>query len=81
MREIKHELELAKKRVNLLKGKEIFIKVNKGRNKYVSFGGHIESVYPSIFTVKCEDGAALQSFSYNDILTKNILFYPPQKRA
>lgn len=77
MREIIYEMELSKKRVLLLKDKKIGFKVNKGRNKFITFDGYIDKLYPSIFTVKTiiDGKEIILSFSYSDVLTKNIMFF------
>lgn len=77
MREIIYEMELSKKRVFMLKNKTIGFKVNKGRNKFITFNGYIDNLYPSIFTVKAmlDNKEVTLSFSYSDVLTKNIMFY------
>lgn len=78
MREIIAGIELARRRVGILKGRNILMKVNLGRNKIIEFEGNIENLYPAIFTVraKTEEGDALMSYSYNDVLTKNVRFFP-----
>lgn len=75
-------LEMAKRRVSMLAGKDMIIKVNKGRNKFVEYSGTIDSVYPSIFTVNAtiENENKILSYSYNDVLTKAVRFYPPKPK-
>lgn len=72
MREIRQNIDDAKKQVKSLEGKEIEFIVNKGRNKLYRFIGKIENAYSSIFTVS--ENSKLYSYSYNDILTRNIKF-------
>ena len=60
-------------RLNKLKGHPLIVKVNRGRNKIERYEGEIESTYPKVFTVRLTDGG-LSSFSYADVLAKNILF-------
>lgn len=71
-----NNLDWAKKRVQTLAGRNIILKVNKGRNKFITFNGMIESVYPSVFTVKTEDDTQVKSYSYSDVLTKTVRFFP-----
>lgn len=52
-------------------GKRIVAKVNIGRNKYEIFEGTVEKVYPFLFILKLEN--EIKTFSYADILTKNIV--------
>lgn len=71
-----NNLDWAKKRVQTLAGRNIILKVNKGRNKFITFNGMIESVYPSVFTVKTDDDTQVKSYSYSDVLTKTVRFFP-----
>lgn len=75
MREIKLELENAKKRVKLLQNKDIMIRINKGRNKFVNINGKITDIYPSIFVIQSSDDNKLYTHSYNDILIKTVQFF------
>lgn len=79
MREIVLNLDNTKERVKKLQGREIILRVNKGRNRYISFLGKIESVYPSVFTVRDSEGDALSTYSYSDVLTKTVLFCKKEK--
>ena len=74
MREINNTMEQALRRVRLLAGLPIKIKVNRGRNKIEHFGGKIEAVYPKIFTVRKSDGE-LDTFSYSDVVAGNVKFF------
>ena len=40
-----------KNKINLLKGQNISLKINKGRNKIVSLTAIIDQVYPSMFVI------------------------------
>lgn len=56
-------------------GHRVKIKANKGRKKVVTREGVIYQTYPSIFIVKVNNNSDVQrcvSYSYTDILTKNI---------
>jgi len=74
MREINQDVKATKQKVTDLKGITIRLKINRGRNRIETIDGSVESTYPSIFTVRHQDGD-LSSFTYNDILARNILFY------
>ena len=74
MREINNTMEQALRRVKLLAGVPIKIKVNRGRNKVERFGGKIEDVYPKVFTVRKSDGA-IDTFSYSDVVAGNVKFF------
>lgn len=57
-------------------GNKVMIKANKGRHKIDVTEGIIKETYPSIFIVqvdnKYEDTKRLVSFSYTDVLTKDV---------
>lgn len=74
MREIVRQIDEVKKRVGLIIGQPLSFEINRGRNKFVRFDGYIESAYPAIFTIRTEEEGeeSLQSYSYNDILTRNV---------
>lgn len=78
MRTIPQNINLTKLQVKNLIGAPIKLKVNRGRNKIEFIEGKIESAYPQIFTIRSHNGD-LNSFSYSDILAKNIIFYAGQK--
>ena len=59
--------------VRLLTGMRVKIKVNYGRNKTELIEGILESAYPNIFTIRKPTGD-LRSFSYADIISKNVRF-------
>ncbi len=73
MREIKHEIGFAKERVEKLKGIPVRLRVNRGRNKTSDYIGEIRDNYAAVFTFRTKD--ELMTFSYNDLLTKNILIF------
>lgn len=58
-------------------GSKVIIQLDKGRNKIDVQEGVIQGAYPSVFTILVEDKdddkpAQLLSFSYTDIITKDI---------
>ena len=58
-------------------GSRVLIQLDRGRNKVDIQEGVIQNAYPSVFTVLVnEEGDTnppqLLSFSYNDIITKDI---------
>ena len=58
-------------------GSKVIIQLDKGRNKIDVQEGIIKGAYPSVFTILVEDKddekpAQLLSFSYTDIITKDI---------
>ena len=65
-----------KDQVTNLKGKNIKIRVNKGRNKIVHLTAIINEVYPSMFVIQPTSDVDLdrKSFSYSDVLCGDIVF-------
>lgn len=57
-------------------GSRVVIKLDKGRNKVDVQEGVIKEAYPSVFTILVDDTedrpSQLLSFSYTDIITKEI---------
>ena len=53
-----------------LRGKDVFVKVNVGRNKYEYYECRIENVYNNIFTVRVFE--LIKSFTFSDVLTKDV---------
>ncbi len=69
------ELEIAKKRIELLAGREVKLRVNEGRNKIRNYVGVVDGMYKAIFTVKSLEDGKLYSYPYSDLITKNVKFY------
>ena len=55
-------------------GKDIKIKYNLGRNKYEIYEAQIINIYNYVFLVKLKNNI-VKSFSFADIITKNIKIY------
>lgn len=57
-------------------GSRVVIQLDRGRNKVDIQEGVIQEAYPSVFTILVDDDddhpAQLLSFSYTDIITKEI---------
>lgn len=80
MREIINNMEGVRERVERLRGTELKLLINRGRNKFQEFDGVIENLYPNVFTVKADEGdTPVMTFSYSDVMTKNIRFFPRNK--
>ena len=63
--------------VHQQRGSKVLIQLDRGRNKVDVQEGIIQNAYPSVFTVLVQDEREsnppqLLSFSYNDIITKEI---------
>jgi len=65
-----------KNKVNSLKGQNVPLKVNKGRNKIVSLTAIIDQVYPSMFVINPTSKVDLdrRSYSYSDVLCGDVIF-------
>ena len=61
-------------KLNNMRGYPLKVKVNRGRNKIETVDGVIENTYPNVFTVRLQDGG-LNTFTYADVMARNILFY------
>ena len=64
-------IEKIRLEISKYKGKEVFLKINIGRNRYENIIGVVQDIYPYLFTVKVNDD--LKTFSYVDIKTKNVI--------
>lgn len=56
-------------------GRRVKIKANKGRRKIAVSEGVITETYPSIFLIETDDDTShvkTMSFSYKDVLTKDV---------
>ena len=69
-------LNSVKEKINSLKGQNISLKVNKGRNKIVTLTAIIDQVYPSMFVIEptCRVDLDRKSYSYNDVLCGDVKF-------
>ena len=59
------------------RGRKVLIQLDRGRNKVDIQEGVIQNAYPSVFTILVNDRPEqnppqLLSFSYSDIITRNI---------
>ena len=68
MREATNNISVAVERVKNLKGIDLTLLINRGRNRFIRVDGVIEDLYPNVFTVKTEDAH-----------TKNVRFFPRGK--
>ncbi len=63
-------IEKIKLMINSLIGKEVYVKVNVGRNKYEYYEGKVENIYNNLFTVNVD--SIIKSFTFSDVLTKDV---------
>lgn len=63
-------------KVSSLKGQNISLKINKGRNKIVDLTAIIDQVYPSMFVINPTSDVILdrKSYSYSDVLCGDVKF-------
>ena len=66
-------VEEVKRRLSELKGKNLKVAVNSGRNKIKHIEGVIVEMFPSVFTFRAVAGE-LVSFSYSDVICGDIIF-------
>lgn len=66
-------IEQAKSYISKLKGKEIEVLVNLGRNKKARYFGTLSGVYPALFTVIPHSAyLGKTSFSYSELLCGGV---------
>lgn len=72
-----------KQSVIALSGKDVTVKLNLGRNKYVTFPATVNGVYPSLFTVSPSDKNFLgkTAYSYSEILCGRVRICESGERA
>ena len=61
-------------KVKALSGKDVTVKLNLGRNKFVTFPATVNGIYPSLFTVSPFDKNFLgkTAYSYSEILCGRV---------
>ncbi len=67
-----YTLDSIREIVSLHKGAKVFYRAANGRRKMEERRGVIQDTYPSLFTVFIESQQATVSFSYTDLLTKEV---------
>ena len=71
------DVDLAKKKVESLMGKELKIRYNKGRNKIVYFEEKISEFYNNVFVITVYNEIFDRiSCSYTDLLCGDVAFLP-----
>ncbi len=76
MRKVEADIRDIIEKIKGMQGESIQMAVQKGRNKTLRYQGIIESVYPSIFTVKLfEPGNVSEciSCSYSEVLCGDVV--------
>jgi uncharacterized protein Veg len=74
MKKINENLIQVKEKIEQLKGKEIKMQVNRGRKKIENYEAVIETIYPSVFTVKIKSPTVIDimSYSYSEVLCGDV---------
>lgn len=68
-------LDDIKRNVQDCLGKKVILRTNKGKRKAKVREGIIQDAFPSVFTVRVDEGRDSErtvSFSYSDILTESV---------
>lgn len=68
-------LNEVKQRIASLKGVELEMEINRGRKRFENVTATIDSVYPSVFTIraKSNEKSSLQTFSYFDVISGDVV--------
>lgn len=67
------DISTVKKEIFGFKGEDVNVKVNLGRNKFVTYKGKITNVYPALFTVSpYGDFSGKTNFSYNEVMCGQV---------
>lgn len=72
---VRNPYEKIKESLDVLVGRRVRVKANKGRKKIMEVDGILEETYPRIFVITLnEDGATFRrvSYTYADLLTRTI---------
>ncbi|MDE7300622.1 MAG: Veg family protein [Clostridia bacterium] len=82
---IKPEITISsiKSNIQSLYKKSVTVKLNLGRNKFVTFPAILSGIYPSIFTVEPNDKNFLgkTAYSYSEILCGKVFVSSQENRA
>ena len=70
MRKVNLTINQIIEQIKDIQGKNVDLEVTRGRKRTIKLEGVIESVYPSIFTLKTENTA--YSYSYADVLCGDV---------
>jgi uncharacterized protein Veg len=73
MRKINETLNEIKAQIELLKGQHVNMQVNRGRRKIEHYDAVVETIYPSVFTVKINSPQnETMSYSYSEVLCGDV---------
>ncbi len=74
MRKVNSKIEDIISQIQALKGQSVSLEISRGRQKTIKYSGVIESVYPSIFTVRSPTNKNSLSYSYADVMCGEVKF-------
>ncbi len=76
-------IEQVKSAVNELYLRPVTVKLNLGRNKFVTFCATLNGIYPALFTVSPDDKNFLgkTAYSYSEILCGRVRIKGREERA
>lgn len=77
MIKVNHTIKSIKEMIEGLNLKPIMVKLNLGRNKYITFPAVLNGIYPSLFTVSPDDKNFLgkTAYSYSEILCGRVKIF------
>ena len=66
--------------VDALRGKDVALSVNLGRNRFTELSGTVTDIHPSLFTVAVTESGNTKkySYSYSDVLCGQVKFLEEQ---
>lgn len=71
-----NNIDQVKEKIEKLKGIDIEMSINRGRKRFETFSAVIDSVYPSVFTIKTINApkqSPTQTFSYFDVMCGDVV--------
>lgn len=68
----KNDITTLKSNIGEMIGQKIIVKGSLGRNKPFEKEATVESAYSNIFIVKYDEGERNVSYTYTDVLTRNV---------
>lgn len=70
----KYNLVSVKEKIKSFYEKQVYVKVNLGRNKIIQYRGILSGIYPALFTVSPNDKnfRGKTTYAYSEILCGNV---------
>lgn len=73
MRKINESLNEVKAQIEKLKGQAVNMQVHRGRRKIEKYDAVVDTIYPSVFTVKTNNiHEETMSYSYSEVLCGDV---------